>query len=205
MSSQSSYDDVTIVPGVEDPADVWADVDLQALNPRQVRKLDQAKRVERAYLYFATMPRKSDRRWASRLAMATGEKAESLRRWRKRDQWDVRWAGEVQKNQTSLVSMSQAILFSANARVADRLLDIIDHGSDRDANAAIKTFTEMTGQTVRKPAGVTIAIDQMVDKQLVIDYRSMSQEELFSVVKDAGQENLESSLIARTGRKKLPG
>lgn len=162
-------------------------------------------RHDRAFMAFSHLPRKHSRGWAVRLAAITDISPHTLKRWRKQHQWDIRFAGEMARLNPDMEKLGQALLWSGMGRVADRLLDIVDFGADRDANTAIKTWSEMTGMTVRKPAQ-SAQINQSIhiDVGEVREYKAMSAEELFRQVKDRTQSQLDDTLMLRTGKGKTP-
>jgi hypothetical protein len=85
--------------------------------------------------------------------------------------------------------------------VAERLLDIVDYGDNKEATAAIRVWSEMTGMTVRKPQQApTVNTNVYVDTGQVRDYAKLSVEELFSQVKDQTQDNLDTTLVLRSGK-----
>jgi hypothetical protein len=163
----------------------------------------QEQRHERAYVAFCHMPRKHAHGWAVRLHDLCGVPVPTLRKWRKEHQWDLRFGGEMARLHPELEKMGQAILWAGMGRVGERLLDIIDYGSDRDANAAIKTWSEMTGMTVRKPAqSPTSPVNINIDVHEVREYAKLSVEELFSQVKGRTQDQLDDTLALRAGKVK---
>jgi hypothetical protein len=158
-------------------------------------------RHDRAYMAFCHLPRKVAHGWAVRLSEVCGVPPSTLKKWRKSHQWDLRFAGEMARLNPELEKTGQAILRAGTAHVAERLLDIVDYGDNKEATAAIRVWSEMTGMTVRKPQQApTVNTNVYVDTGQVRDYAKLSVEELFSQVKDQTQDNLDTTLVLRSGK-----
>jgi hypothetical protein len=163
----------------------------------------QEERHERAYMAFCHLPRKHAHGWAVRLHDLCGVPVPTLRKWRKDHQWDLRFGGEMARLHPELEKMGQSILWAGFGIVTERLIDIVEFGDNKEANTAIKTWSEMTGMTVRKPAQQpTLNVGVQVDVHQVKDYAKLSVEELFSQVKDRTQGQLDDTLSLRSGKAK---
>lgn len=172
--------------------------------PRITDEMRPEERREMAYRGFAQLTRKHSRGWCQRLSQLTGVRCSVLSRWRRNHEWDLRFAGEMASLHADLERTAQAVLFAGAGRVAERIMDVIESGTDRDAIAGAKLWSEMTGVTVRKPTQpVTINQNVLVAGEKVTSYQNLSDAELFGVAKEQTQQQLDHSLAIRSGRKKV--
>lgn len=181
----------------------------EALGMEFIPKIDPSapveQRMEMGYRAFAQMTGKHRRGWAQKLSQVLGVHANTLKRWRELGEWDLRFAGEMAALHHDLERTAQAVLFAAAGKVAERVVEVVETGMDRDAISAAKLWSEMTGVTVRKPIQpVSISNNILVAPERVQAFQTMSDEELFGTAKQLTQDQLDQSLRVRAGRKQLP-
>lgn len=156
-----------------------------------------------AYRAFSVMVGKHSKGWTTRLSQTTGIPAQTLSKWRRLHEWDLRFAGEMSVLQSELESTARAVMLANAGRVADRVVDVVVNGNDRDSISAAKLWSEMTGVTVRKPnPTVTVNQNLVIGAERLEDFKNMSDEELFSQAKEGSQRQLDRSLAIRSGQKR---
>lgn len=158
---------------------------------------------ERAYVEWARLPNRLSRGAMSIVSKRTGIKVRTLNDWLHRYQWRQRWTDEVTSVAVNLKQEASSIIIGSLPKAAARLAEIVETGSDRDAVFASRALRDLA--TTIDPAASRSGVPTitMIDKQLVIDAKHMTRDELFALERDAAQSNIERALESRVSKRQV--
>ena len=154
---------------------------------------------ETAYQEWVRLPNKYQKGGIATVSKRLGIDIKKVSDWHHRYQWRKRWVSEIVGASGAIIEEAAAILVSTYPAASDRLSRIIHEGNDRDAIFAIRAMKELAS-TIAPEAHQSNTYN-IIDKQLVVDAKAMTRDELFSAAQEVSQANIDRALASRVSKR----
>lgn len=159
--------------------------------------IEESKR-EDAYQFWARQPNK---RYGAnkKTSMHTGIPVRTIEEWIVAHDWRGRWLRDVGAVAPDILQEGLTIMVQGWPDVANRLMSVINNGTDKDATNAIRVYAAIGGVQQNQSLAPQKSGDRRnISVSTVEEVKKMTPDELWKRAVESGANNIDQALKIRT-------